>query len=569
MKNSLKMSFVLGLALTALTATSNAQTVAMNGAGSSALFLELGLAASSATTATPAGLGATCLWTGAGATLTDTSITGSTLTDTGNAFVAWQPGTGTCAVPAGTFNIYAYLQTDSVVGNRCLFNGAKCTVKYPVTDPAPANLILSSGEVNLPVVVATALSGGSALPGLSLDTAGSDIRPEDAEFAVKRAIAPCATPVVTGSQYLGLGYTNGTKINSFFSTSTFNVIDFTLPANYYATVLGATPVVVVANSPSSTTGFNDGVAGFNISSATLAKFLDGTYSYADQTATTPAAAGSPVYTLIREPLSGTYNTMEYNVPDTVSRKTSQDVASTTYQPAAQVNCSATLATLNPTATSNPMNIPTPSTGARQRTIGTGQELSEVITLSNATNNKTALGYGFWSVSNYKGFTSTAAPNAKYLTIDGIDPLYTTGHTYTGTIPTAAADLANVTLNNVANGSYPIWSALRLVNASATPSAAVSALATASQNFVPTGTTSARPDFVAAINLSAVHSHFIPPAGSIQPTTAANGQGINYPSSVCTSPELGGDVGGFVYALSTDSTYCANTGKTTGHTGQRK
>jgi len=84
-----KASLVLGFTLTALAVNLHAQTVAMNGLGSSAIFLELGLAASSATTATPAGLGATCLWTEntSSVVATDTS-TGTSLTDTGNAWVA-------------------------------------------------------------------------------------------------------------------------------------------------------------------------------------------------------------------------------------------------------------------------------------------------------------------------------------------------------------------------------------------------------------------------------------------------------------------------------------------------
>jgi hypothetical protein len=557
-KNFFKVFFILGLALSALNAEANAQTVAMNALGSSAIFLELGLAASSATTATPAGLGATCLWTGSGAVATDNS-TGTNLTDTGNAFVAWTPVSGSCTT-SGSTTIYAYLQTDSVVGNRCLFNGTHCTVAYPSTNPVPANLILSSGEVNLPSFVASALTSAA------IDTAGTDIRPEDAEFAVARALKSCGTAVTTGSQYLGLGYTNGGFIQSNFSTSKFNVINFTLPSTYSVTPLGATPILVVVNSPSATTGFNASTASTNISSSTLSKFLDGTYSYTDQTSS-PTGTGAAATVLIREPLSGTYNTMEYNEPNTTTLQTSQDVG--VNQPSAQVNCSTTTPG---TPASNPMNIATTSGGARQRAIGTGQELSEVISLTSTSGTNT-LGYGFWSVGNFKGFTSAAAPYAKYLKIDGIDPLFPSTHTYTGTIPLpGTTDLAAVDLDSLytlpTTSNYPIWSMLRLVNASSTPTTAVTALAAASQNFVPTGGTSPRPDFVQAVNLSVVRSHFIPPAGTIQPTTAANGKG-SLTSSACTNPELGGDVGGVVLSLTADSRSCSRTGNHNGQTGMRR
>jgi hypothetical protein len=552
-KNLLKASFAVGAVLVALSANSQAQTVAVNGLGSSAIFLELGLAASSATTATPAGLGATCLWTENvnSVVATDTSATGS-LQDKGNAFVAWTPGTGTCSAPVSP-TIYAYLQTDSVVGNRCLFNGTLCKIAYPTSNPATNNLILTTGEVSLPASIANALNSSS------VNVAGTDIRPEDAEFAIARALKPCGTAVATGSQYLGLGYTNGTTINSFFSTSTFNVINFTLPTAYTVTPIGAVPVVVVVNSPSASTGFN--AAGItNLTSSALAKFLDGTYSYTNQALSTPAATGLAVTTIIREPLSGTYNTMEYNVPNNTTLKTSQDVGLN--QPAAQKDCSGT------SASPNPMNIATTSGGARQRAIGTGQELSSVLATP------TSLGYGFWSVANFKAFTGTT--NARYLTVDGVDPLLNTSSTsgitystYNGALPLAgSAEMANVNLLNVANGTYPIWSMVRLVNAGSTAPAAVTNLANASQNFVQSGSSTARPDFVQTSSLSVVHSHVVPPAGAGEPTSAANGH-VGLPTSVCTATELGGDVGGTVLTLVADSTYCSRNGVKTGQTGLRK
>jgi len=550
MKHLLKAALAVAVAAVSMSAHSNAQTVAVDGLGSSGLFLELGLGASSSL----GSIKATCVWSENTNSViaTDSSVTPS-LQDKGSAWAAWTTGTGgTCAAPTSTSTIYGYLQTDSVVGNRCLFNAnlttAKCSIAYPTTNPASAGLILgTAGEVALPVAVANKLNAAK------VNAAGTDIRPEDAEFAIARALTSCGTPVATGSQYLGLGYTNGGQIDSEFSSSVFNVINFTLPASFSVTPVGATPVVFVVNGNGDTTGFsNPSIT--NITSQTLANFLDGTYSYTQQVLSA-TGMGDSAKVLIREPLSGTYNTVEYNVTNTTTAKTSQDVG--VNQLAAQKNCSGTV------PLSNPMNIATLSGGARQRAIGTGQELAQVIA------NPNSLGYSFWSVANFAGFTNTAAPFAKYLKVDGIDPLLKSTATYNGTIPlTGSTNLANVDLHTTAQGTYPVWSLLRLVNFGSSPLAAVTSLASSAQAFVSFGTTTSRPDFITPSTLKVVRSHFIPPAGTIQPTTAANGH-VGLASSACTAAEAGGDVGGVVYTLTADSAYCTAHGVTTGQTGQRR
>jgi hypothetical protein len=551
MKHILKASLALGVTVAALSANAKAQTVEVNGLGSSGLFLELGLGASSS----KGSIDATCVWSENTSTViaTDTS-SGTSLLDKGNAWVAWTPGTGgTCADPASTSVIYAYEQTDSVVGNRCLFNAnlstPKCSIAYPTTDPAPAGLILgTAGEVSLPAVIAEKLNASK------VNAAGTDIRPEDAEFAIARALKSCNVAVATGSQYLGLGYTNGSTIKSFFSASLFNVINFSLPASFTVTPVGATPVVVVVNGNGDNTGFSQ-AAITNLSTATLGKFLDGTFSFADQALSSPTASGDKVFAVIREPLSGTYNTMEYNAPNTTVNKTSQDVGLD--QPTAQKNCNGAA------VGSNPLDIATPSGGARERAIGTGQELSEVIATANS------IGYGFWSTANFAGYTAALAPHAKYLKVGGIDPLLKSGVTYTGALPvTGTTALADVDLHTTANGTYPIYSLLRLVNVGSTALTAVNNLATSAQAFVSFGTTTSRPDFIVPSSLTVVRSHFIPPAGVGEPATAANGH-VGLSSSACTAPEAGGDVGGVVFTLRADSSFCTTNHVTTGETGHRQ
>jgi hypothetical protein len=567
MKHLLKMAFAVAVASVAISAQAQTSfTVQFNGLGSSALFLQMGLAASSSSGT----IKANCIWsenTGSVAA-TDASVSPSTV-DSGNAWVAWNVGnsTGTCATPVADathpVNIYAYLQADSTVGNRCLFNGSNCTIAYPTTPaagPGPNNLILtgstcgSTGECNLPNTVAQAINTAA------VNAAGTDIRPEDAEFATKRALKSTANcgSAIGGTQYLGLGYPNGgTIISAFSSTSKFNVVDFSLPSSFSVTPVGAVPVVVVVHGNGSSSGFSNSSI-TNLTSQALANFLDGRYSYTQQARSTPSASGNAATVIIREPLSGTYNTMEYNVPNTTVLKTSQDVGQN--QLTAQKNCNATGDPL-----SNPMNISTASGGARKRAIGTGQELAQVIA------NSDSLGYSFWSVNNFKGFNGVS--NAKYLTVDLKDPLLTTGvpySTYNGAIPVlGSSEMQDVDLSTTVDGSYPIWSMLRLVNTGGSASAAVTALAQSAGLYISFGGTNSRPDFVTPASLTVVRSHFIPPAGSIYPATAYNGHDGSSHSSVCVEPDKGGDVGGVVYTLTADSSYCTSHSVTTGQTGQRR
>ena len=583
------LPLAIATAFCALAVDANAQTVSVNGLGSSALFLEAGLGASSLTTGV---INAPCVWTGNNSvaagnvvSATDTSVPTLTLSDAGNAWVAWTTGGGSCAAPASGATIYAYLQTDSVVGDRCLFNanlpgGALCKITYPTTNPASAALLYpgndaSRTETALPTSIANALNLAT------VNAAGTDIRPEDAWFATKRALTPCGTVITTpnstppptrvNTQYLGLGYSNGGDIQSFIGGSPFHVIDFTIPTksgnSYAVTPVGATPILVVINGPSSGFGAASGFS--DISSATLAQFLDGRLSLTNQV--NGVSSGNVVNTIVREPLSGTYNTMEYNVPNRTSPaatfQTSQDVGLN--QPTAQRNCNGT------GVGSNPMNIASIGGGARERAIGTGQALAQVV----GGNTHDTLGYGFWSVANFKPFSASTASAAKYLTVDGVDPLITTSANHTGTIPqTGSTDLANVTLANVGtNGSYPIWSLLRFVTVgSTTAPTPVTDLASAAQLFVTFGTTNARPDFITTANLKVVRSHFVPPApdpvvanvSDGQPTPAFNGN-VGAPTSHCVATEVGGDVGGVVLLLSNESTFCITQPVKTGHTNQRR
>jgi hypothetical protein len=571
---------VIALPLLVGTAATS-QTVAVNGIGSSALFLEMGQAAALSPT-----IGASCTWTkGSGTVSALDGRAGVGLTENGQVWVAWQPGTGTCAAPAGTYKIYSYLQTDSTVGNRCVFAAPACTLVFPssTVGTAGANLLA-------PVVDVTAASGGlpaaiqTALNGVGFTVAGTDIRPEDAKFATIRALTACGSPVngVTGSQYLGLGYAvsanshigNAIKGATLGGGSSFNVVDFNLTgtdpisgnavSSFSVYDVGAVPVVVFVN-PSDINGFGS-ILVQNITRGNLAGYLDGTYGRAsdliDQSYNGSSGASAVATTVfIREPLSGTYNTMEYGIPNNTQLQTSQDVglnAPVAIDPLSS-NCAAGVVSQNPLQ--DTVVRSGAGTSGRYRAIGTGNLVTAVLSHTDS------LGYSFWGTGNFKNAT---ALNAKYLTVDGVDPIQQVW--MDGLVPTAGNGLlGNVSFANVKNGSYPIWSKLRLAAIPAGASGA-SALASAAQSYV----SPQQPDFVPVNQLLIVRSHFAPPynASSVY-SGAFPSSGTNQPAngtSICnagSTPEVGGDVGGLPYSIQSDGDFCTDSGSTVGQVGRRQ
>src|SRR5262249_42708050 len=96
---------------------------------------------------------------------------------------------------------------------------------------------------------------------------------------------------------------------------------------------------------------------------------------------------NPITTLVREPLSGTYNTFEYSVANPSQFHGSQD----------DNNCSGNV------VFSNPMHLQSTNGQAlayRRRVIGTGQMVAQ---LQAATVGDDRLGYFFWSAGNAANF----------------------------------------------------------------------------------------------------------------------------------------------------------------------
>jgi len=599
MKSMLKSLALVAGAFVVLAGNLHAQSVAFIGTGSSAIFLEMGQAA-----AAPAVGG--CVWTsakGSGTPTTAVSIVdtriGSTsdngytgTVENGAAWVAWTPGTGgTCAAPASDSKIYADVNLDSVIGDRCFLASPKCTFVLPT-----ATIGQADGNQLSPVTgTITALPSAiqSALNGQPVTAALTDIRPEDAKFASIRMFTSCGTQIGT-SQYYGLGFQgsnagNGTgslagttvaesTASGGLGSGTFHVLDFnltgtdpisgnTLPTSYTVSTVGAQPIVVFVN-PANINGFGN-IAVNNLDDTTLAGYFDGTLgrtadaipAYSNPGAGTSsivtANAAVVAHVFVREPLSGTYNTFEFNTANTVRNQSSQDVglasvnANTAGANVPFFNCTS----VGGAVSSNPLTDSESrgsATSTRQRAIGTGDEVKAVI------NQSDAIGYAFWSAANFASATSS---NAKYLTIDGIDPLQQ--NWTSGLVPTSTNGLlGNVTMSHVKDGTYPIWSLVRVVSSSPTP-AGVTTLVNGAQNFI----SQTQPDFVPVSSLAVRRSHFAPPTVSF-PSSGTN-QPSNGDTSNCSTTEAGGDVGGAPVSIQADYDFCKDSGvSTVGLTGVR-
>jgi hypothetical protein len=563
-----KYLVALAFAFCAFTSNSKAQLVVFNGGGSSALELELG----SASQHIP---GVTCLWSHAKQAnsanpgymaFRDTRFS---LDEQGDWWVAWSPGASGCSSPDSSTKIYSYMKLDSVQGDRCYFatnaSGVSgCTLIL-------TNMTLTGGSIipgtpdnppasTLPATIVSALTDTTPISGSTgafMNVAGTDIRPEDALFQTQRMFTACNAYMPRqyfnqDSFYLfGLGYqtTNpnlGTAIKEYSGagTSTFNVTNFAITGTdpvtggavpaYSVSAVGAQPILV-AVSPTS----DGNIAGFSdIPAFTLALYLSGILGRTSDILG-GVSTDEAMTVAIREPLSGTYNTMEYSIPNGTQFHASQDYG----------NCSGA------NVGSNPLNLPSANgnVGSRIRAIGTGDE---VKFLQNAT--APTLGYFFWSAGNAASLTK-----GKYLKVNGVDPLLNTyqggvlpgtGASYSGCGGTCTdPGLSAVTFAGLNAGDYPIWSALRLVGR---PSdAAVAAMITAlgvidsSQN-----------DYIPLRSLNVWHSHFYLNGGAVSAVNVSNGNTTFANSlNICTGglPEAGGDVGGANLLIKNNHDFCSD------------
>jgi hypothetical protein len=548
---------IVALLLVPFAAQLNAQQAVI--AGSSALWLETGegaYVANGGTATTPTA----CIWTEAKGSYATPPSSGAYVEDTrpsspaydvGNLWVVWTTGGGSCSSPVSPL-VYAYINTDSTIGNRCLFGQPACTLfstgsgsttsaaeVYPLC-PQAVNVACESP---IPSGVLSLLTAGTAVT-----IAATDILPTDSRFATLQALSP-GGPLSPGTQYIGYGYGPGpvgTQIQG--PGGPFNVVDFNIVGNdpftntavpsFTITPVGAAPVLVFVNTGNAS-GF--GVSTIqNVDRMTLALAFSSVFARTADFIAQPGGGAGPFYGFTaysRESLSGTYNVFDRAINNNKEIYRPQEIGNYT--------------TGSQGVATNPLDR-TLSVGGQtythERAIGTGKMISTVIGQTDS------IGYAFWSAGNFAAATygPGTAGTLKYLTVDGVDPLC---HTYgcggnAGQIPTAGNGLLpNVTLEHVADGSYPIWSEQRFVTLSSSALTQAQTIAGWAQSQVSFGSGATQPDWITAPNLNVFHQHFNLPI--ITDNTAADGPRVCGPSGAV---EQGGDAGGMVLTLQAGADY---------------
>jgi hypothetical protein len=509
--------------------------------------------------------------------------TGGTVPDEpGNIWIEWNDAAATHSANAV---VCFYLVLDSIVGVREYEANATLVLPAGLVGVADANVVplLGPGEA-LPANIQNIING------VKFNVAHTDIRPEDAKFASMRALTAQGAQVA-GRAFTGLGFGPfpiGTKIQSGVSAATAQPVDFAIdpgdtdPINggpvrrYVELALGAAPVMVIANYSGTTSGhFGDpALAIGDINLSILANILGGGsttsvppavnalntgFHVRDiSTAAGASAAADPgLHTFIREPLSGTYNTMEFCVPNSlrfageplfgIGRITGQDS----------------------NVAANPLSQTAPNTGTRKRVIGSGEMVAQV------NNNADGFGYTFWNFSSFQGkaCTSTSCVNAtnalKYLNVEGVDPLFSGSSANPngpGVLPQCTTSggvivsCPQLPFTHVVDGTYVVWSKYRVLYDATDPTIiAVPLVNTYAQEVAANPPNAANPgsgiltDFVPVKNLATFRSHY----GEVVRDSGLGFTGNN--GFIGGIPETGGDMGGLVLTIQSELDFIADTG----------
>jgi hypothetical protein len=430
-------------------------TVEVSIAGSSAQWQSLALGAYIAASAGTAH----AHWTSASnaVNLVD-SRTSPVNVDAGTLWVVWNCATSTCAPT----KLWIFDKVDSVVGDRCFFAVPACTISASssVFAAAGAQKIATNlwgADTNLPPTVQTLLTNG-----VLLGAAATDIRPEDAAFAMCRANSALgAGGVGTGDGLDGLGYNShnaagacpvgplgpsGTKgvgtpiysglpgtnlvnpgadaanIVAFNITGNDPITGSTIPA-WTVVNVGAAPIIFVNNRKNALANLTDA------SPAQLQQVFSGNNCNA-------SAFGLPsgnINIFLREPTSGTMNTTEATVFRGPTVNGSGGNATIGISQESNIGGTA----------NNPLNGGSGTCtggGARYRGIGTGEVIAGVQNSNSigsncnfgfgssgfvnpclATGGVDGIAYTFFSYGNVNALKDS--PNFGYITLNGVDPIF--------------------------------------------------------------------------------------------------------------------------------------------------
>jgi hypothetical protein len=486
MRFTKKITRVLALAATAAFATVlSAQTLQVLTAGSSAQFGPFAVAAYALATANNT---TAYHYTVKSGTCTSGSTTcyayladsrsSSIVNEPGNLWVVWSSN-----------GIWAYLSVDSTVGVRAFQATPRATLGLATQSSLPvsstSNYLYwndSSTDTALTTTVYNALNG------TAITAANTDIRPEDALFATNRALNTLGYGSVSDTRSGHTGqYLIGYGIKSAFGSGVANPVSFalsgtdpfsgdTVPTSVTIPI-GAAPVVFLANAASGSVT----ASATNITSANAGELFSGTNCDSSMLGLTSGTAINPI---LREPLSGTMNTVQYSV---FWSAYDQENSITGGAPGTTV-----------AGSNNPLYLPCAAgNGYRYRAIGTGDEVKAVQDAEKVTNGAVvpnAVGYAFFS---YESTAPSSSSPYHYLTLGGVDPI---NSSYTaGALPTCNANTSaylncpvsgGSSFPHLRDGSYPAWSVYRLITDSTGKSNAQT-LVTEAQALV----NSTIPDFV--------------------------------------------------------------------------
>jgi hypothetical protein len=496
----------------------------------------------------------------------------------------------------------------------------------------------------------------------------ADIRPDDTLYATQRAIGSAfngptgLTDLGYGSSGCGATGTGAKTIGcviyeAFGQGGSFNVSNFALSAtdpytaatipSWVSLNIGAAPVLVFVNDADTTTsGFGNGApssyAITNINHKVLAGFEDGTFGCVGDVATTFSGSGNAVQVLQREPLSGTYNTFEFNAVRTLTGSAAsalaEDKASsiawfTDDDSGQELNNNPSTNYNTATCPTGGTSLPTAACGdpkynpethvscangnaSQLRAIGTGEMVKATLGLEATQTSSNpqlltpdGLGYAFWGYGNFASAATGCGTNSgtvtcggylgHYLTVDGIDPLFITPggandptpnpngayHPPQCALSSGTPQCYSLPFTHIYDGSYPIWTILRAVTfanksgATATPDAVLEMIAEAEKaangvsgivldDFVPyfnnvqdtvNGVTPPKGD----LNLGVYRTHY-KNGTSTDPNNgyaACSGTftGITMNGASGCTVDAGGDVGGTVFTVQSDSDFHTDWG----------
>jgi ABC-type phosphate transport system substrate-binding protein len=485
----------------------------------------------------------------------------------GNIWIVWDNSTAPT-------QICLYVSVDSIVGTRAYFAGATVSILEAANTPGQNKIAYfgAGTDTALPAAVLAAANG------LKINVGMTDIRPEDAYFATLRALTPIGTRIPRNA-YTGLGYNSsnpgiGTSIQSsqLYSGTPLQVanpVDFSIYTNdpftnaphrvFYTALVGANPVVVFANVSNTGAGhFGDGKY-TNINRSTLANILTGQITRISDIYAAPSGSGDtavPIHVYQREPLSGTFNTMEFCVP--LARELYNEYsgpgvvgAETGVNPA---NTSCAGAQPCSVESGNPFWHITTSPGlagaTRGRVVGTG-EMVKTVNL-----NADSLGYAFWSFANFNG-DNTAL---RYLTVDGVDPFYASSSANpvgVGQLPQCTSfgpppSCPILPFPNIVNGSYPIWSFQRMIYDYTDTLLTPLGYPPVILSYVHLIATNKVTDFTDATEMGVFRSHFYQIVDDASDSEFPNN---GFKNDV---PETGGDMGGLVLTVQSELDYITDT-----------